>query len=213
MPHVEFTGSDGKVWPSATELTGLLPKDWVWAWYERSVKKAGYAGWQANKAKSDEGKRLGTEVHNILDSFINKLPRPEASNQGDKLADSLWKAVNPTIDEWVKGDTHVVSNRLKMHGAFDGLVRKRYQTGLVIGDWKTNYSIDPSHPLQLAVYALCWNESNPGQLVDVGEIWRIDKDSKGLNVKIDEYKGLSKYFPLVKALRDIWGYLNDKEGK
>ena len=209
MPHVEYKGSDGEIWPSATELTALLPKDWVWAWYKGQVKKHGWRGWQKCLATSNRGKRIGSETHACLEWLIKQDSDFSPSNaEAMEYAKALFDTVGPRIEDVVAVEPHLVSQNLKIHGSADLIVRLNGDTGLWIGDWKTSDKIDIAHPLQLAVYALCWNEQHPDLRIDQGFIARINKKSSSLKVHVDEYKGLKYYFPVVMALRDIWDYIH-----
>jgi CRISPR/Cas system-associated exonuclease Cas4 (RecB family) len=210
MPHIEYRGSDGKIWPSSTQLTRLLPADWVMAWYKRSVEKKGYQGWLDNLKLSEEGKLIGTQVHERLEHLVLKQPIVEYDTRAGEYAQAIYNVLNPKIEEYVKIEPHLVSEELKIHGTADLIARLNYQTGLWILDYKTSYKKDISHPIQLAIYAKSWNEQNTEQ-IDQGAIIRIDKKSKNLNVKIDEYLGLKQYLPVIKALREIWSYVNEKE--
>lgn len=212
MPHQEYVGSDGKVWPSATQLTGLIPKDWLMAWYKRSVEKKGWQGWLDNLATSEIGKETGTLVHYYLECLTKKQEiKGEDKYNARSIAQSLYDTVNPTVEEYVEIEPHLVSEELKIHGTADIIYRKVYTPGLRIGDYKTSYDKDISHPIQLAIYALCWNESHPDQMIDVGDIFRVDKKSARYNVKIDEYTNLGQYYPLVRALRLLWSYTNEED--
>lgn len=213
MSHIDYIGPDGQAWPSATALTHLLPADWCWAWYKAAVEKEGYAGWQKCKAQSEEGMKIGTEVHNQMETLITgKKFLPAPSEIAVKLAQRLYDEVHPKIADYVAIEQHVIANAEKTHGTADLIVRLENRTGLWIGDWKTSYTKDElAHPIQLAVYALGWNEEHPDQIIDQGFIARIDKKSKNLNVKIDEYQGLKFYFPIVRSLRSIWELVN-KQG-
>src|ERR1019366_7794760 len=86
------------------------------------------------------------------------------------------------------------------------IVRLEYSTGLWVGDWKTSFTKRDTHPIQLAAYALAWNEMHPDTLIDQGFIARVDKKDDDCRVKIDEYQGLKRYFPVVVALRQIYDY-------
>jgi hypothetical protein len=210
LPHVDFIGPDGTPWPSATELTALLPQPWLLAWYRSAVKKHGWRGWQLCKAQSKRGTTIGSEVHTWLESFITKIPLGlEKDKYNSRMyADALFDEVNPRVDEYVAIEPHLVSNELRIHGTADMIVRLNYDTGLWVGDWKTAAGKSETHPIQLAIYALCWNEEHPEQAVDKGFIARVDKKSKKLGVHIDEYLGLSQYYPVVKALREIYSYVS-----
>ena len=209
MPHIDFIGPDGQKWPSATELTSLLPQPWLLAWYKASVKKHGWRGWQKNLAQSKRGATIGTEVHGLLEGFINKKPfEVTGKYESQQFADALFDKVNPMVDEYVAIEPHLVSNRTQIHGTADAIVRLFGTTGLTVLDWKTSAAKSETHPIQLCIYAALWNEEHPDQKIDRGIIARIDKKSKRLGVKIDEYAPLSQYYPVVKALREVWNYVN-----
>lgn len=210
MPHQSYIGSDGKAWPSATELTSLLPQPWLLAWYKASVKRSGWRGWQKNLAQSKRGATIGTEVHGLLEGFIQKKPFEASGKYESQLfADALFDKVNPMVDEYIAIEPHLVSEKLKLHGTADIIVRLNGSTGLWVGDWKTSAAKSETHPIQLAIYAMLWNEANPDQMIDQGFIARVDKKSKRLGVKVDEYKPLSQYYPVIKALREIYRYTHE----
>lgn len=177
------------------------------AWYKASVKKSGWRGWQKCLAQTKRGGTIGTEVHSLIESFIAKHPIRASDKYDSQLfADALFDKVNPLVDEWVSIEPHLKSEVLKIHGTADMIMRLNYETGLWIGDWKTSAQKSTTHPIQLAIYALCWNEAHPDQKIDQGFIARVDKKSKRLDVHIDEYKGLQKYEEVIRALRTIWSY-------
>lgn len=211
MPHQAFIGSDGKAWPSATELTSLLPQPWIMSWYKSQVKAHGWRGWQKCLAQTKRGGTIGTNTHAILECFINKTGIPselvlDKYNSG-QYADVLFDKVNPLVDEWIAIEPHLKSEEYKIHGTADMIVELNYRTGLWIGDWKTSAAKSKTHPIQLAIYALCWNEMNPDRQIDQGFIARVDKKSKKLTVHIDEYQGLKQYYPVIESLRTIYSYM------
>lgn len=209
MPHIDYVGSDGQKWPSATELTSLLPQAWLWSWYRSSVMNHGRRGWQLCKAQSKRGTTIGSEVHGLIEGFINKKPFEITGKYESQLfADALFDAVNPKIEEYVAIEPHLVSEKLKLHGTADMIVRLNLSPGLWVGDWKTSAGKSETHPIQLAIYAMLWNETHEDQMIDQGFIARVDKKSKRLGVKIDEYRPLSQYYPVVKALREIYSYIH-----
>ena len=212
MPHVDFIGPDGEKWPSATELTSLLPQAWLWSWYKSAVKRHGWQGWQLCKAQSKRGTTIGSEVHSLLEYFIQRTniftaePVISGKYESQAFADALFDKVNPLVEEYVVIEPHLVSTVYKLHGTADAVVRLAGTTGLTILDWKTSAGKSETHPIQLCVYALCWNEEHPDQKIDRGVIARVDKKSKRLTVHLDEYAPLSQYVPVVKALREIYTY-------
>ncbi len=210
MPHVDFVGPDGKKWPSASELCSIIPQPWIFSWYRNSVFKHGKRGWQKNLATSNRGMRIGTDVHGLIEGFIRKEQyeaNPKYNSQA--IADALYDKVNPMVESYIEIEPKVVSERLRIHGTADAVIRLEHGEGLAILDWKTGASKSETHPIQLAVYSLAWNETHPGLQVDKGIIARVDKKTKALNVHIDTYAPLSKYYQVVEALRIIWGYQNE----
>lgn len=211
MPHIDFIGSDGRKWPSATELTSILPQPWIMAWYKSSVKKHGWRGWQKNLAQSNRGMRIGTEVHGLIEGFIKKEPFVISGKyNSEAIADALFDAVNPKVEDYIALEPHLKSEELKIHGTADAIVRLDHGEGLAVLDWKTGASKSETHPIQLACYSLMWNEENPDLQVNRGFIARVDKKSKGLNVKIDPYLDLNQYYEVIRALRTIWSYQHEE---
>lgn len=213
MPHIEYIGSDGKVWPSATELTYLLPKNFLWAWYRREVEKDGWAGWLRCNATSEIGKKVGTAVHGHIESWTTGKDLLDGVDNSLEIAQALHNVVNPIVEEYVAIEPHLKSETLKLHGTADIIFKRKFTPGLRVGDYKTSFSKDKiSHPIQLAIYARCWNEEHPDvkpeDIIDVGEIFRIDK--KKLTVKTDTYTNLKQYYPAIDALRVLWSHIHEK---
>lgn len=211
MHKKDYIGSDDKVWPSATELTSLLPQDWLWSWYRSSVMKHGRRGWMKCKAQSNRGMRIGTEVHSIIEAYTGKQDRDYIANivgkdkyNSQQIADALFDKVNPLVYGYVAIEPHVSSTELKIHGTADAIVNMA--EGLTVLDWKTSASRSETHPIQLAVYAICWSEDKKNEPVNRGVIARVDKKSKKLTVHLDVYENLEQYRPIVQALRTIWEY-------
>ena len=90
MPHQEYIGTDGQKWPSATELTSLLPQPWLMAWYRSAVKKHKWRGWQLCKAQSKRGTIIGSEVHGLIEGFITKSPLQLRENMKAKPLQMLY---------------------------------------------------------------------------------------------------------------------------
>ena len=213
MPHIDYS-VNGIKYPSATELTSLLPQPWIMSWYKASVKKSGWRGWQKCLAQTKRGATIGSEVHTLLESFITNtiILHGESKYDSRSYADALYDAVNPLVEDYVAIEPHVVSDRLKIQGTADMIVRLEDHEPLFVGDWKTSAQKSNTHPIQLAIYALCWNEQHDSdEQITTGFIARVDKKSKKLGVKIDYYPGLNQYYPVIEALRLIYDYSN-KQG-
>jgi len=215
MGHIDYKGYDGQIWPSATNLTALIPQDWKWSWYADSVKKRGWRGWQRNSAHTKREAQRGTDAHEIIDGIIEqrKVDIPlRRYERAIPFAKGLLDYSKTLIEEIIENDTHLVGNKSRIHGTTDVICRLNYEPGLWVLDWKTGDGKKDEHPLQLAAYAMAWNENHPDQVIDKGVIIRpVNKKAKTLKFTHDEYKGLHHYFPIVKALRDVWAYVNKKD--
>lgn len=220
MPHVDHI-VDGDIWPSATNLTHLLPQDFLWSWYKREVQKHGWRGWQKCNATSNRGKRLGTHVHGLVEmaltgkkyvAWLDEEKQLREPNRRLKQLEAWAKAIVETTQKDTINtiETKIISKSRHEHGTCDATVIDDI-LGLKIIDWKTSGSMDISFPIQLAIYARCWNEQEPDKLIDVGEIQRIDKKSKKFNVQVKTYQNLSQYYPVIDALHTIWDYVH-KQG-
>jgi hypothetical protein len=209
LPHIDFIGPDGTAWPSATQLTNLLPQPWLWSWYKSQVKAHGWRGWLKCLATSKRGMKIGSEVHALIEGFIAKQPvEVPGKYDSQSYADALFDIVNPLVKRWVAIEPHLQSVSYKLHGTADAIVD--VDEGLTVLDWKTSASKSDTHPIQLAIYALAWNEMHPNQLITRGVIARVDKKSKRLGVKLDVYENLEQYYKIVLALRTIWSYTNEE---
>jgi CRISPR/Cas system-associated exonuclease Cas4 (RecB family) len=152
---------------------------------------------------------IGSEIHSLIEGFIKKEPFAVSGKYESQLfADALFDEANKIVREWVAVEPHVKSEELRIHGTADAIVK--LDDGLAVWDWKSSASKSDTHRIQLAIYALCWNEEHPDQYVDRGIIARIDKKSKRLGVKLDIYENLKQYLPVIRALKLIWDFNNEK---
>lgn len=222
MPHSDYIGPDGNKWPSATDLTSLLPQDWLWAWYKREVQKHGWRGWQKCNAISNRGKRIGTHVHGLVEAaltggtyevWMDAAKRiPEPKRRLDKIHE-MAKVLLAEIraDEVEAVELKLISHVYKLHGTTDAIMRDPNYPGVFIDDWKTSNGMSTSFPVQLAIYALCWNEMHPELMTAFGRILRVDKKADKAYVQKKVYEGLQDYVPVIDALRTIWDFSN-KQG-
>lgn len=226
MPHVSYIGPDGKPWPSATELTKLLPAEWLMAWYKREVKKYGWRGWQRCLAVSSRATRLGTHTHGLVEAALTGVPYTawldekkqilEPERRMKKVRGWVKALVETTARHKVhKVEKKVFNRKLKEHGTVD-IVSIDDETNLYFPkDWKTSSSVDDDYAIQLAVYNRCL-EAEGVNVAGFGEIERVDKELKSkkaqetgeYHVQVKRFDSLSKYYPLIDALHVIWDYKN-----
>lgn len=161
-----------------------------------------------NLATSNRGKKDGSDTHHLIECRLQGISNNPVSKRAHPLADALLGAVKDYIVEYIALEPHVISHEFKIAGTADMIVKLK-DGALAIGDWKTSYLKSDEHPIQLAIYALAWNEQHPNDPpITKGFIVRVDKKSKKLNTKIDEYSDLNLYYPVIKALRLIYDYYN-----
>jgi hypothetical protein len=229
MPHVEYK-VDGETWPSATQLTSLLPQDWLWSWYRSKVKKHGWRGWQWCKAYSNRAMRLGTHTHSLVEAELKHQPEPacwlldtsETLNIREperriKLVRAWAKALLGTTTRHVVKELElkVIDASRKEHGTIDVLAVEDDGLKFFPKDWKTSGQISIDYPIQLAIYNRCL-EAQGYQMMGYGEIERVDKDLKSAkarangehHVQVKRFDNLAKYYPVIDALHVIWNYVN-----
>lgn len=211
MPHVDLI-INGEKWPSATQLTSLLPQPWKWKWYQTEVKKHGWRGWQRCIAVSNRAMKIGTHVHGLVEAefngtlYVGHLTEPiRRQKLIVRLAECAIKEMRD--DKVVSTETHVQSTEHRLHGTIDYVVQLA-DGSLSIDDLKTSSSMSSDYPIQLAIYAMGWNEEHADQQIQHGRIRRVDKKAKTPYVQTKEFKDLHYYYPVVQALRVIFDYVN-----
>lgn len=227
--HSDFLINREKA-PSATELTRLLPQDWLWAYYQREVKKHGWRGWQRARAHSARAMRLGTHTHAIVEAYLTngtyicwldeerQVLEPERRM---KLVEKWAKALVETTQRHTikEVEVKVIDTKRKEHGTIDAIAIDDETNLPFPKDWKTSGSIGIDYPIQLAIYNRA-KESEGVEMAGFGEIERVDKELKSAKARetgehhtqIKRFNDLAQYYPIVDALHVIWDYVN-KAGK
>jgi hypothetical protein len=216
---------NGKKAPSATELTRLLPQDWLWAHYKKHVRAHGWRGWQWCNAHSARAMRLGTHTHYLVEKELSHLPTevcymdeaktiPEPERRM-KLVRAWAKALvgTTTKDQITEIEKKVVNQELSEHGTIDAIAVEDDANRFFVKDWKTSGSISIDYPIQLAIYNRCL-ESLGYNMAGYGEIERVDKELKSQkaqasgehHVQIKRFEHLDQYYPVIDALHVIWNY-------
>ena len=226
MPHQSLEINGIKA-PSATELTRLLPQDWLWSYYKREVKKHGWRGWQWCNAHSNRAMRLGTHTHLLVERSLKRLPAeicymdeaktiPEPKRRM-KLVEAWAKALlgTTTKDALKEVELKVIDNERSEHGTVDVLAMEDDGMLYFPKDWKTSGGISIDYPIQLAIYNRCLEDMGYN-LAGYGEIERVDKELKSVKAKVSQehhvqikrFENLQKYYPVIDALHVIYNYIN-----
>jgi len=119
----------------------------------------------AHNRKKDKAADAGTYIHNYIEAFVNG-ENPEMPVNTD-----LQGVINDFMEWWNKTDIEVISPEqvfcsptLMLAGTAD-LVCK-VDGKLTIMDWKTGSGIYPEMFMQMAAYALMWEEEHPDQPIE-----------------------------------------------
>lgn len=117
-----------------------------------------------NKAK-DKAADAGTYVHNWIEDFVN------GKNPTMPVSPVIKRVIDDFLEWWEKTDVEVISPEqvfcsptLMLAGTAD-LVCK-VDGKLTIMDWKTGSGIYPEMFMQMAAYALMWEEEHPDQPIE-----------------------------------------------
>lgn len=161
----------------------------------------------------DEAATAGKLVHDWVESDILGLPAPEIPDEFRQRCDSAYGAWS----EWFHGsrfeivatEVPIVSELHRFGGTIDAIAKDRHGR-LCLLDWKTSNAVYSDYALQLAAYALLWNEANPGQPITGGfHLARFAKEHGDfehrwwpeLNEAEDMFLLLVKAYDLDKKLR------------
>ena len=120
---------------------------------------------KAHNQKKDKAADAGTYIHNFIESFVL------GENPARPINESLNRVIDDFMEWWNKTNIEVISPEqvfcsptLGLAGTAD-LVCK-VDGKLTIMDWKTGSGIYPEMFLQLAAYALMWEEEHPDQPIE-----------------------------------------------
>ena len=120
---------------------------------------------KAHNRKKDKAADAGTYIHNYIEAFV-RGENPEMPINSD-----LQRVIHDFMEWWNKTDIEVISPEqmfcsptLKLAGTAD-LVCK-VDGKLTIMDWKTGSGIYPDMFMQMAAYAIMWEEEHPDQPIE-----------------------------------------------
>lgn len=120
---------------------------------------------KAHNKKRDKAADAGTYVHNWIEDFVN------GENPAMPINADLKRVINDFLEWWEKLDIEVISSEqvfcspTRMLAGTADLVCK-VDGKLTIMDWKTGSGIYPEMFMQMAAYALMWEEEHPDQPIE-----------------------------------------------
>lgn len=229
MGHTPYI-IEGKQAPSATELTRLLPQDWLWKHYRDAVKAHGWRGWQWCKANSDRAMRLGTHTHSLVESGLKRQIEPlcylndaktvlEPERRMKQIRAWAKALLETTTQHSIKEiEKKTVNYKLQEHGTVDAVAMEDEAPLYFPKDWKTSGGISIDYPIQLAIYNRCL-EDEGYNMAGYGDIERVDKKLKSQkaiksgehHVQVKRFENLAQYYPVIDALHVIWNYVNRRK--
>lgn len=210
-----YKNTDGNYYPSVTTILDAYPKG---KRFEQWLKDMG------NEADDvvERAAKQGTNVHEAIEALL----------KGEKIE---WK--DYTLDEWkmilrfeefynssnmliIAAEVNIVSTTIGVGGTIDIVCKINGERWLI--DTKTSGDIYDNHFVQLATYAMMWNEKYPDERIDrIGCLHlrartkgpaRDGKTMQGLGFKIEEpSESPAELFEIFKHVKVLWHRLNPNE--
>ena len=135
-----------------------------WAWQQ------GMDGKDYRETR-DAAADAGTLAHDMVEADIYGAPFDRTAYKSDVLdkADGAFKAYQEwkrqTQLEVAESELSLLSRQHRFGGTLDALF---IQGRLALGDWKTSNAVYADHLLQLAAYAILWEENYPDRPITGG---------------------------------------------
>jgi len=189
---------DGKKYYRVTKIKSIIKNDGLVSWQVSMGRKKAY---EIMKKRRE----FGTRLHKLYQLILyNK--KINSKNYDKETQDSL-KLFKDFISEYdIKPELleqHLWSDKYNYAGTADFI---GYIDGkLMIGDWKTSKNIYPEYWLQLAAYAVAFEELT-NKKVDGCFILMIRDNKKKIEFKT--YNEISNEFEIFKACIKIYSWLN-----
>lgn len=157
-------------YPSVSSILQLYPKG---KFFEDWIRQTGFnSNIIAEKAANE-----GTLTHNIIEEFLKGKEISWLDKSGNtKYSLDVWRMVLKFADFWntykpelIQTEYHVFSDEHKYAGTIDLIVRLFDKLWLI--DIKTANSLHTTYDLQLAAYAVAWNETHNAKIEETGILW------------------------------------------
>jgi hypothetical protein len=188
-PKAGYRLADGTPVPGVTTILGILNKPALLHWAYEQGKLAERGVIQSLYEHRDQAAETGTVVHDMAEAYERgQVPEahlegltPEQSSRAQSgfLAFLEWRQGSGL--EVLETETPLVSERYRYGGTLDVVYRGR-TGGVVLGDYKTGKQIYSETWLQLAAYALLYEEHSPGDSIVGYQVLRFDKQTGGYEV-------------------------------
>jgi len=214
-PKAGYTNLEGKKLPSVTTIMsrfkdsgGLL----YWAFEQGKLAQQGVIAKLYDNA--EKAANIGTLAHSMVEKFVNGEDHMEVIKTVE--LEAATKALNAfqMFRDWHEQtnieiishyqEIQLVSERYQYGGTPDAI--GKFKDKLILLDWKTSNAIYTDYMLQLAAYAILWEE-NRGEKIEGFYLCRFSKDFPDFATHyFDELELAKKQFLLLRECYD-----NDKQ--
>jgi len=206
-----FYMREGKYYPSVTSVLNYFPKN---QFFHSWLKDVGHnADIIASKAAGE-----GTQVHTAIDRFLNGEEITWIDEFGKAQYNlDVWKMILKFTDFWnthkpelISTEYHVFSDTHEYAGTADLIVKINNKLWLL--DIKTSNSLHTSYGLQLAAYAMAWNETHNEVIEETGILWlkaSTRTEGKGDTIQgkgwqLKPYSNILSNFMMFKNIYEIY---------
>lgn len=181
-------------------------------------------GFNADEILKKAGQQ-GSNVHDMIDNYLKGKSIKWLNSEGDMLYTlEEWQMFCRFIEFYEKenpikliNEFSIVSDTLGFGGTIDFICELRGKIWLI--DYKTSNAIHKTHELQIAAYAIAWNELNPNYTIDNTAILWLKSSTRGEDKKGDKIQGegwqlktfnrhYKEAFELFKHTQAIWNEEN-----
>jgi len=157
-------------YPSVTTIFDVYPKG---GGFTEWLKQVGFNATEIVKRAGEQG----NNVHNAIEQFLAGLELKWIGETGENYTLIEWRMIlkfhefftefKPKVEEFELSD---VSLEFGFGGTLDMVCMLNGDRWLI--DYKSSNAIHKSHELQLAAYAMMWNQKNPDKPIDrTGILW------------------------------------------
>lgn len=166
MPHPMqgYRNASGVKIPGTTTIIGRFKDSGGllhWAFAQGQAAERGEI--RSLYDKRDEAADIGTLAHGLVEAHIKTgvLPDPTAPEGARSAFEAYRKWASMTRLEIIEQETSMVSEAHQFGGTLDAIGRMEGE--LCMLDWKTSNGVYQDYLIQLAAYALLWDENRPNE--------------------------------------------------
>lgn len=210
-----YTDDDIQYYPSVTTVLEVYPKGYGFQQWLKDL------GANADEVLRRAGEQ-GSHVHGGIDDYLKNIEVlwiDEESGR-EKFTMDEWNMVLRFVNFWdgwkpnlIANETALLSHAMRLGGTIDVVCEFGGERWLL--DAKTSNMIHPTMELQLAAYAMMWNEKYPDMRIDrTGIVWlkaltrgadKAGKKIQGHGWQIKEFdRHYAQAWKLFEHVRAIW---------